>query len=44
MAGKIAFEVLLVRTPEDEAAATHAIDEARERCVCAEFHVEDLRQ
>jgi hypothetical protein len=41
---KSAYEVLLVRTPEDEASAFRAIQEARERCVCAEFHVEDLRR
>lgn len=40
---KSAFEVLLVRTPEDEALALRAIDEGRERCVCAEFRVEDMR-
>jgi len=41
---KSAFEVLLVRTPEEQAAAFRAIEDARERCVCLEFRVEDLRQ
>jgi hypothetical protein len=41
---KSAFEVLLVRSPEDLALANRAVDEARERCVCAEFRVEDLRR
>jgi hypothetical protein len=40
---KSAFEVLLVRSPADQVEAQKAIDDARERCVCAEFHVEDLR-
>jgi len=41
---KSAFEVLLVRTPDEQVQAQKALDDARERCVCAEFHVEDLRQ
>jgi hypothetical protein len=41
---KSAFEVLLVRTPDEQVQAQKAIDDARERCVCAEFHVEDLRK
>lgn len=40
---KYAFEVLLVRGPAEQVEAQKAIDDARERCVCAEFHVEDLR-
>jgi hypothetical protein len=41
---KSAFEVLLVRTPDEQVQAQKAIDDARERCVCAEFHVVDLRK
>jgi hypothetical protein len=41
---KSAFEVLLVRTPDDEAQARVAIEDARRRCVCAGFFVEDLRK
>jgi hypothetical protein len=41
---KSAFEVLLVRGPAEQVQAQKAIDDARERCVCAEFHVEDLRK
>jgi len=40
---KSAFEVLLVQTPAQQVEAQKAIDDARERCTCAEFHVEDLR-
>lgn len=40
---KNAFEVLLVRTPAEQVEVQKAIDDARERCVCAGFHVEDLR-
>jgi len=40
---KSAFEVMLVRNPAEQVEAQKAIDDARERCVCAEFHVEDLR-
>src|SRR4051812_23252399 len=40
---KSAFEVMLVRSPAEQVEAQKAIDDARERCVCAEFHVEDLR-
>jgi hypothetical protein len=38
-----AFEVLLVRTPEEEGMAFEAIEKARQHCVCAEFLVEDFR-
>ena len=41
---KSAYEVLLVRTPEEEALAFRAVEEARERCTCAAFVVEDLRR
>jgi hypothetical protein len=41
---KSAFEVLLVQTPEEEALAYQTIEQARERCTCAGFHVEDLRR
>ena len=41
---KSAFEVLLVRNSAEQVEAQKAIDDARERCVCAEFHVEDLRR
>jgi hypothetical protein len=41
---KSAYEVLLVRTPQEEALAFRAIEEARERCTCAAFMVEDLRR
>jgi hypothetical protein len=40
---KSAFEVMLVRNSAEQVEAQKAIDDARERCVCAEFHVEDLR-
>ena len=39
-----AFEVVMARTPEELTQAYRAIDEARQQCVCAEFHVEDARQ
>jgi hypothetical protein len=41
--GRYDYGVVLMRTPEDETLALQLIDEARERCVCAEFLVEDLR-
>jgi hypothetical protein len=41
---KSAFEVLLVRTPAEQVEAQKAIDDARERCTCAEFRVEDMRR
>ena len=41
---KSAYEVLLVRNPDEQVQAQKAIDDARERCVCAEFRVEDLRR
>jgi hypothetical protein len=38
-----AFEVMLVRNGAEQVEAQRAIDDARVRCVCAEFHVQDLR-
>ena len=40
---KSAFEVLLVRTPEEQQRAQAQIEEARRNCTCLEFRIEDLR-